>query len=89
MNSQTQSSSTPEVSPSLFEPLLTAKEAAALLHIHPMTLRRWARSGTLPCRKVADAWMFRASELSAWVTAGGDDAETAVVDSQRHPSSVN
>jgi excisionase family DNA binding protein len=52
-----------------FEPLLDTHEAAALLHIHPKTLQKMARAGTVPSRRIGDLWRFRASELDSWVRA--------------------
>lgn len=50
-----------------FEPLLTAKEAADLLQVHPKTLQRMARQGRIPAQRIGDLWRFRASELDAWL----------------------
>jgi excisionase family DNA binding protein len=53
-----------------FEPLLDTQEAAALLQIHPKTLQKMARAGTVPSHRIGDLWRFRASELDRWVRAG-------------------
>ena len=50
-----------------FEPLLDSKDAAKLLSIHPKTLQRQARAGTVPAFRIGDLWRFRASDLDAWV----------------------
>ena len=42
---------------SLKDQMLTVREASALLHVHPNTLRRWADKGIIK---------------SIWVTARGD-----------------
>jgi len=49
-----------------FELLIDSKQAAALLHVHPKTLQRWASEGVVPGRKIGRCWYFRASELDAW-----------------------
>ncbi|MBZ5600011.1 MAG: helix-turn-helix domain-containing protein [Acidobacteriia bacterium] len=54
-------------SPTLFEPLLDSREAAALLHIHHKTLERKARGGEIPGYQIAGRWFFRASELDGWL----------------------
>jgi excisionase family DNA binding protein len=54
----------------VFEPLLTASEAAALLKIHPKTLQKLARQGRIPAKRIGDLWRFRASELDQWVRTG-------------------
>jgi excisionase family DNA binding protein len=53
-----------------FEPLMSSEQAAALLQIHPKTLQKMARAGTVPCHRIGDLWRFRASELDTWVELG-------------------
>jgi excisionase family DNA binding protein len=53
-----------------FEPLLDTQRAAALLGIHPKTLQKLARAGTVPCHRIGDLWRFRASELDTWLRTG-------------------
>lgn len=55
---------------SRFEPLLDTQKAAALLGIHPKTLQKLARAGTVPCHRIGDLWRFRASELDTWLQTG-------------------
>ena len=52
---------------SLFEPLLGAREAAELLHLHPNTLLLWARRGRVPCLRLGRRVAFRASNLNVWL----------------------
>ena len=47
-----------------FEPLLDANEAAALLRMHPKTLKKKACLGLIPLRRLDKSWRFRASELN-------------------------
>jgi len=49
---------------SIFEQLIDSDEAAALLKIHPKTLQKMARIGTLAWWK---PWRFRASVLNDWL----------------------
>jgi excisionase family DNA binding protein len=56
--------------PLRFEPLLDTPQAAALLGIHPKTLQKMARAGTVPGHRIGDLWRFRMSELDRWVRAG-------------------
>ena len=51
----------------IFEPMLSAKEAAKLLDIHEKTLQGLARSGEVPCLRFGKYWRFRASVLDGWV----------------------
>jgi excisionase family DNA binding protein len=53
-----------------FEALLTSAEAARLLNIHPVTLLRWAREGSVPHRRLGRKVLFRASELNSWCATG-------------------
>jgi excisionase family DNA binding protein len=55
----------------VFEPLLSAEEAASLLIIHPETLRRWARSGQVPCIRMGRRIAFRTSLLNTWLESKG------------------
>jgi excisionase family DNA binding protein len=50
-----------------FEPLLDAIEAAALLRMHPNTLRMKARIGEIPGRHIGKYWRFRISDLNDWI----------------------
>jgi excisionase family DNA binding protein len=54
-----------------FEPLLDSVEAAALLRIHPKTLQKMARRGTIQGRHIGKCWRFRASDLNEWLQGGG------------------
>lgn len=50
-----------------FERVLNTEEAAALLQIHPKTLQRMARQGSVPAFRIGDLWRFRATELDLWL----------------------
>jgi excisionase family DNA binding protein len=53
----------------LFEPLLTAEEAATHLRMHVKTLQKLAREGRVPCVRMGKYWRFRLSSLDQWLTA--------------------
>ena len=55
------------MTPDTFEPLLDSLEAATLLSIHPKTLQKMARAGTIPAYRLGDLWRFRASTLDSWL----------------------
>jgi len=59
-----------EFSSSAFERVLNTDEAASLLQIHPKTLQRMARQGTVPAFRIGDLWRFRASALDEWLRSG-------------------
>jgi len=56
-----------------FEPFVDAVVAGQFLDLHPVTVQRMARSGTLPghplCRGKRVVWRFLLSELAAWLKA--------------------
>jgi len=47
------------------EKLLTIREAAAVLRLHPRTVREYVRSGELEGRVIGGRWRFRRIDL-AW-----------------------
>lgn len=51
------------------EKLLTAEQAAAILQVHPRTVKRMAASGEIPAMKIGKLWRFRESLLDAWVNS--------------------
>lgn len=59
-----------EVSALAFERVLNSDEAAALLQIHPKTLQKMAREGSVPAFRIGDLWRFRASALDEWLRSG-------------------
>ena len=43
---------------------LTTKEAAELYRVHPETIKKWARAGKIPGKKIgARKWLFPAEDL--------------------------
>lgn len=59
----------PKSAVGVFEPLLTADEAAKHLRIHVKTLHKLAREQRVPCVRMGKYWMFRLSALDLWVSA--------------------
>ena len=50
------------------EALYTATEAADILKVHPVTVKKWHREGKLKAVKVGDRWLrFPESELERFV----------------------
>ena len=45
------------------EPLLDSTQAAAIMRIHPKTLQKLARRGTIRALQIGKVWRFRASVL--------------------------
>jgi excisionase family DNA binding protein len=52
---------------SIVEQPLTCDEAAALVRVHPKTVKRLARGGELPGHFRFGRWFFYASELDRWM----------------------
>lgn len=49
------------------EPLLDPEEAAALMKIHPKTLKKLARRGIIRGIRIGKLWRFRASVIAEWI----------------------
>jgi excisionase family DNA binding protein len=49
------------------EPLLDSNQAAAIMQIHPKTLQKLARRGTIRALQIGKVWRFRASVLDEWI----------------------
>ena len=46
---------------------LTPNEIAKILRIHPFTVTRLAREGTIPAFKVGGIWRFRKDQFEQWI----------------------
>jgi len=68
--------------------LMTVREVAGHLRVHPESVRRWCRAGRIPFVRVFQHYRFWLSEIEAWVEnawkgewfkgsmgTGGDDGE--------------
>ena len=47
--------------------ILTAKEVADYLHIHPLTVHRYAREGRIPAFKIGTDWRFHRKYIEKWI----------------------
>jgi len=52
--------------PATLEPLITAKEAAAVLHCSDRTVIRYAERKEIPAMRIGNRWMFLPSMLDTW-----------------------
>jgi excisionase family DNA binding protein len=43
--------------------LITQKEVAALLNVHPITVGRWTTAGLIPCYRVGRILRYKLSEV--------------------------
>jgi excisionase family DNA binding protein len=55
--------------PGKCEPLIDAKRAAAILGIHPKTVKEMAATKRIPGLKIGTVWRFRESVLDNWITS--------------------
>ena len=51
-----------------FENYVTVADAAERLNIHPESVRRLIRSGKLPARKFANAWLIEKATLEQFAS---------------------
>jgi excisionase family DNA binding protein len=49
--------------------IMTVKEVAAYLRVHPCTIYRLLRQGMLPAFRVGADWRFRQADILAWPRA--------------------
>ncbi|MFH1248142.1 MAG: helix-turn-helix domain-containing protein [Candidatus Omnitrophota bacterium] len=47
--------------------ILTAKQVAEYLHLHPLTVHRYAREGKIPAFKIGTDWRFYSKYLERWI----------------------
>jgi excisionase family DNA binding protein len=47
--------------------ILDVADLAALIHIHPVTIRLHAAQGRIPGRQVGNRWRFRRDRIMAWL----------------------
>jgi excisionase family DNA binding protein len=52
--------------PPVSDPFLTLQEAAAVLRLHPRTVREYLRRGELEGRLIGGRWRFRRRDLDAF-----------------------
>ena len=52
--------------------ILTATEVADLLQIHPRTVYKLVKEGSIPGRKFGGGWRFSRGEILAMVSPGGN-----------------
>jgi excisionase family DNA binding protein len=47
--------------------ILTTKEVAKYLDIHPLTVHKYAREGKIPAFKIGTDWRFHKRHLDKWI----------------------
>jgi len=48
--------------------LLTYEEVADILHVAPITLRKWVSAGTFPCVKIGTSVRFLPEQIEKFIT---------------------
>jgi excisionase family DNA binding protein len=47
--------------------IMTAKEVASYLDIHPLTVHKYAREGKIPAFKIGSDWRFHKKYIERWI----------------------
>jgi excisionase family DNA binding protein len=47
--------------------IMTAKEVARYLSIHPLTVHKYARAGKIPAFKIGSDWRFHKKYIEKWI----------------------
>jgi len=47
--------------------IMTAKEVADYLHLHPLTVHKYAREGKIPAFKIGTDWRFHKVYIEDWI----------------------
>lgn len=53
--------------------VLNLKEVAEYLHIHPMTVYRYAKAGKIPAFKIGTDWRFYKKSIDEWIKGKESD----------------
>ena len=52
--------------------IMTAKEVAEYLNLHPLTVHRYAREGKIPAFKIGTDWRFLKKYIERWIKEKSD-----------------
>jgi len=47
--------------------IMTTKEVAGYLNIHPLTVNKYAREGKIPAFKIGTDWRFHKTYIERWI----------------------
>jgi len=47
--------------------IMTTKEVAEYLNIHPLTVHKYAREGKIPAFKIGTDWRFHRKYIERWI----------------------
>ncbi len=47
--------------------IMTSRDVAEYLHIHPLTVHKYAREGKIPAFKIGTDWRFHKKHIERWI----------------------
>jgi len=50
-----------------FKQVMTVKEIAEYLGVHPMTIYKYVRDGKIPAFKIGASWRIRRDSIKKWI----------------------
>lgn len=69
------------------EPWIGMNEVAQYLHKTPETIRTWIKKKNFPATKPGKSWMFKKSEIDAWLTQGLSEETSAAHETHEQKTS--
>ena len=48
--------------------VMTVKDVAEYLDVHPMTIYKYVRDGRIPAFKIGDSWRIRKDAMQKWIS---------------------
>jgi excisionase family DNA binding protein len=66
--------------PHEFEPLMDSQQAGELMHLHPESVKRLARTGEIIAAKMGGVWRFRVSALEAYMQKITEKTQTKIAE---------
>lgn len=75
--------------------ILTTREVAEYLNIHPFTVHKYAREGKIPAFKIGTDWRFHKKYIDKWIKEKSiynierQDRRKPAVDSLQDPDALN
>jgi len=64
--------------------ILTTKEVAEYLNIHPLTVHKYAREGKIPAFKIGTDWRFHKKHIERWIK----EKSVYTLESKEHRASI-
>ncbi|MBU4312463.1 MAG: helix-turn-helix domain-containing protein [Candidatus Omnitrophica bacterium] len=47
--------------------VMTVKDVASYLDVHPMTIYKYVKDGRIPAFKIGDSWRIRKDSMQRWI----------------------